>query len=150
MQVPRVSCVSHDVVRSVPGPRVLFESQAKTDVSARFVGCSLRIVLAPITQFFVPSMCSAVVPDLPNPILLSHAVLPFVDSLSRRQSTVLQCHDLEQDGFCKRNNILRVISVIRCCEQRDDTRTPCVSCDTKSKTSHHSWQIADLGITRVL
>ena len=40
-------------------------------------GTRLWIVLAPIAPFFVPTMCSGFVSDLPNQILLSYAVSPY-------------------------------------------------------------------------
>ena len=51
-----VSCVSHDAVRSVPGPRALPASRATMELLNVFVGSSLRIVLAPIAPFIVPTM----------------------------------------------------------------------------------------------
>ena len=64
----------------------------------------------------------------------------FMESLSRRQSTMFWCQDLEQDGLSKWNNLLRVISVRRCPERCDATRSTCVSRGTKSSVSKHTWQ----------
>ena len=47
---------------------------SNNEVSDRFVGSSLRIVLAPIAPLFVPTMCSGFVSDSPNQIPFSHAV----------------------------------------------------------------------------
>ena len=61
------------------------------------------------------------------------------------------CQDLEQDRFSKRNNFLRAVSVTRCPELCNATRSSCVSRDTKNpeyQTIHG--QIAELGVTRVL
>ena len=57
---------------------------------------------------------------------------------------MLWCQDLEQYGFCMRNNFLRVISVIRCPGRCDDTRSTCVEFLTILG------QIAAFGVIRVL
>ena len=101
---------------------------SNNDVSERFVGSSLRIVLAPIAPFFVPTH------QIPVPRSLS-----LIQSLPRRQSGMFPCQDLEQDGFCNRNNLLRAISVTRCPEQCDATRSTCPSRDTKCRVCHHAW-----------
>ena len=50
---------------------------------------------------------------------------------------VFQCQELKMDSFCKRNILLRVVSVTRCCERCDATRSTCVFCDTTSRMSVH-------------
>ena len=48
--------------RSQGTPRI----SSNNDVSERFAGCSLRIVLARIAPFLVLTMCSGFVSDLPD------------------------------------------------------------------------------------
>ena len=73
VHVTRVSCVSHDAVRSVPGPRVLLVSRA----TILYLSVSPVPVFGfSIAPFFVPTMCSEFVSDLLHQILLSHAVFP--------------------------------------------------------------------------
>ena len=69
VQVSNVSCVSHDAARSVP-PCI----SSNNAVSERSVGSNLRMVLTSTVPFFVPTMCSGFVSDLPNQIPVSHAV----------------------------------------------------------------------------
>ena len=70
---------------------------------------------------------------------LSHAVESLSLSLSRRQSTMLWCQDLEQENLCKWHDLLCVIAVTRCSERCDDTCSTRVSRDTKSSATNHPW-----------
>ena len=58
------------------------------EVSERFVGSSLRIVLAPIAPYIVPAMCSGFVSDVTNQIPFSHGAshlwILFPDDNPRR------------------------------------------------------------------
>ena len=85
VQVLGVSCVSHDAVRWVPDPRVLLLPRPTME---RFVVSSLRVVLAPITPFSVPTRCSGFVSDLPNQIPFVPRGVSLTESLARRLSTM--------------------------------------------------------------
>ena len=66
------------------------EISSKNDVSARYVGSSLRIVIATVKPLFFPTMCSGFFSDVPQQILALHAV-PCLESRYRRQSTMFRC-----------------------------------------------------------
>ena len=117
---------------------------SNNEVSERFVGSSLRIVLALLAPFFVPTMCSGGL-SLTYQIPLSHAMSSW--SLFPDDNPRCTGAKISANG----NNLLRVITVIRCPERCDATRSTCVSRDTKSRISNHPWtDIATVTILRVM
>ena len=52
---------------------------------------------------------------------------------------MFRCQDFGQDSLCKRINLFRLISVTRCPERCDATRSTRLSRDTKSIISYHAW-----------
>ena len=83
---------------------------SNNEVSERFVGSSLRIVLASITPFFVSHDVLGFVSELPNQILLSHAVSPFwslfPDDNPRRSGAKILNRMVSTDGTAV-NGVMR-------------------------------------------
>ena len=107
---------------------------SNNEVPKRFVGSILRIVLASIAPFFVPTICSGVVSDLPNQIPLFHAV-SLLWSLCPDDNP--RCSGAK----ILNKNVSREFSVIRCSERCDATRSTYVSRDTKPSVSNHPWPV---------
>ena len=138
------SCVSHDAARSV-----LLASRA----TLMFLNVSsvpvFGLFSAPLRRFLLQRCARGLSLTYLTRSFVRRSVL-LMQSLSRRQSTMFWCQDLEQDGVCQLNNFHRVISVIRCAERCDATRSTCVLRDAKYRISNHPCQIAELSGTRVL
>ena len=139
LQASDVSCVSHDAVLLVPGPRVLLVSRT----TMKFLSVSSTPVFGSsslqLHQSLSRRCARGFVPDLPNHIPFIPRSVSFMESPSRRQSTMLWRHYLERCSFCNWNNFLRVISVIRCPERCDATRSTRLSHDTKSSVYNQPW-----------
>ena len=117
VQVSGVSCVSHDAVRLVPGPRALPVSRATMKcLNASSVPAS-GVFPSPLRH----SLSQQSAPGL-SLTYLTRSLCPTLCPLWRA-SFLMTIHDvlvakiLNQDSLCIRNNLLRVISVIRCSER---------------------------------
>ena len=133
VQVSDVSCVSHDAVPLIPGPRVLPVSRATT----KFLNASSVPVFGlfslSLRHFLSPQCARGFVSDLPDQIPLSHAMSSW--SLFPDDNPRCTGAKISANG----NNLMRVITVTRCPERCDATRSTCVSRDTKSRISNHRW-----------
>ena len=98
-----------------------------------------HVLPVPLFGFFSPpshrSVSKRCAWDCPKQCLLLWSLLP---------------DDLELDGFCSRNNLLRVVSITRCPQQCDVTRYLCASRHKLNKNLISPRQIAELGVSHVL
>ena len=76
---------------------------------------------------------------LPNHLFVPHNV-SFMESLSRRHSTVPPCREFEQDALCKRSNFLRVCSRSNVAQNGVTPTAPRACLVTqKSRITNHAW-----------
>ena len=130
-----MTSVSPDAVRWVPTPTALPVSRA----TMKFLNVSS---VPAFGLFSLPLRHSLFRQCARGSSLTCHPFVPRSVPFVKSLSSPFWCQDIEQDSFCKRNNPLRVVAVIRCPERRDATCSTCVSRDTKSSVPTNHGQMS--------